>query len=357
MWQAIQYVGSGLTLAAFVVAVVAWVVKSKSEERERLIGSAGERERADLVRDALEFFRVDTSGLTKTQQYQLALEQIRARAQRFRIVAIVVCTIAVLGAGIATYSIVRSNASSTSGAQVVQAEKKPLTLLASIWKVELESKGSLVGQKEFSAGLGGISETTLQELAEWVSNQLGLPARKDATPTPKVHLKVQIPADLTTEKPIIQRIPDGKMDVLLWDVRGSAKSRLPLTWEALKDMQTPFQLEVRIPGSGTTVIEVTPGTALTKEMDLGSEVPAPAPVNVGVEKFSGLDDGITERVCSQLSSNPLIKILNPDMLEAVRKQIEAQKEMIRSHPMAQMSLRSSYGIEYIISGSVQTKTR
>src|SRR6266496_5531143 len=108
MWQAIQYVGSGFTLAAFVVAVIAWVVKSRSEARERLIGSARETERAELVRDALEFFRVDTTGLTKAQQYQLALEQIRQRAQRFRIVAMVVCTIAVLGAGVAIYAILRS---------------------------------------------------------------------------------------------------------------------------------------------------------------------------------------------------------------------------------------------------------
>ena len=238
MWQAIQYVGSGLTLAAFVVAVVAWVVKSKSEERERLIGSARESERADLVRDALEFFRVDTTGLTRAQQYQLALEQIRARAQRFRIVAIVVCTIAFLGVVVAIYAIVRSNASSTSASAAgAQDEKKPLTLFASIWKVQLDTKSSIVAQKEFSAGSGRVSATALSELAEWVSNQLGLTTRSGATPTP-VRLKVQIPADLTRERPIIQRIPEGKMDIMLWDVRGSVKSRMPLTWDALKDMQT-----------------------------------------------------------------------------------------------------------------------
>ena len=140
------------------------------------------------------------------------------------------------------------------------------------------------------------------------------------------------------------------MDIMLWDVRGSAKSRMPLTWDALKDMQTPFQLEVRIPGSETTVIEATPGTPLAKEMEL-----APAAVSIGVEKFAGPDAGITERACNQLTANPLIKIVNPDMLEAVRKQIEADKEELRKHPMMQMSARS-LGIDYMISGSVQAKT-
>lgn len=106
-WDAIKYVGSGLTLAAFVAAVIAWVIKSKLEERGRLIKGAKEDDRASLVRDALEFFHVDTSDLTKAQQYQLALEQIRARGQRFKIIAVIVCVIAALGALVAVYAIAR----------------------------------------------------------------------------------------------------------------------------------------------------------------------------------------------------------------------------------------------------------
>jgi len=140
------------------------------------------------------------------------------------------------------------------------------------------------------------------------------------------------------------------MGVLIWDTRGTAKGRAPLTWEALQDMQTPFQLEVRIPGSEPAVIEAKPGTELTKEMDL-----EPLKVRIGVERFSGLNDGITERVCNELSGNSLITIVDPNMLEAVRKEIEAQKESIRLHPMAQVGVRS-LGIDYIISGNVQTKT-
>src|SRR5262245_16055989 len=108
-WDAIKYVGSGLTLAAFIVAAIAWILKSKSEERARLIDLAKEDERADLVRNALEFFDVDTSGLTKAQQYQLALEQIRGRAQRFKILALVICFVAVVGAILAVYALNRSS--------------------------------------------------------------------------------------------------------------------------------------------------------------------------------------------------------------------------------------------------------
>lgn len=105
MWEAIQYITTGLTLVAFLVTVIAWTFKSKSEERERLIKAASEDKRADLVRSALEFFDVDTAGLTKEQKYEIALAQIHARAQRFRTTAIVVCVLAVILAGISAYAI------------------------------------------------------------------------------------------------------------------------------------------------------------------------------------------------------------------------------------------------------------
>jgi hypothetical protein len=71
MWEAIAYVSSGLMLVAFLAAVVAWVFKGKVEERERLIRTAKADQRADLVRNALGFFHVDTSGLTREQEHRV----------------------------------------------------------------------------------------------------------------------------------------------------------------------------------------------------------------------------------------------------------------------------------------------
>ena len=105
MWESIQYVTSSLTLVAFLASVIAWAFKSKSEERERLIKTTSEEQRAELVRLALQFFDVDTAGLTREQRYELALAQIHARARRFRTTAIVVCIVALTFAG----QIVRSH--------------------------------------------------------------------------------------------------------------------------------------------------------------------------------------------------------------------------------------------------------
>lgn len=114
VWQAIAYVSSGVSLAAFLATAIAWVLKTKSEERERLIRTASESDRAPLVSDALEFFHVDAAGLTKQQQFEVALEQIRARGQRFRLTAAVICFLALLAAGVAAFAIARPSRESSS---------------------------------------------------------------------------------------------------------------------------------------------------------------------------------------------------------------------------------------------------
>lgn len=105
MWEAIAYVSSGFTLAAFVTAVIAWVLKEKSEEKGRLISAADNEVKAKLVRDALEFFHVEIGNLTKEQQFKIALEQIRNRANRFKTIAILIGFLAIVAASLSAYSI------------------------------------------------------------------------------------------------------------------------------------------------------------------------------------------------------------------------------------------------------------
>src|SRR5882724_5918626 len=90
-WEAIQYVSSGLTLVAFFAAIAAATYRLRLRREEELIKSAPEKQRAELIQTALEFFRIDSSKLTKQQQYDLALRQVRERARRFQTSAIVIC--------------------------------------------------------------------------------------------------------------------------------------------------------------------------------------------------------------------------------------------------------------------------
>jgi hypothetical protein len=106
IWQAIGYVSSGFTLVAFIVAAAAWAYRYTILGTERRINSAPAEDRAKLVEKTIEISNVDTAPLTRQQKYDLALQLINTRAQKFRTVALVVCFLAILGAVVAIVSIV-----------------------------------------------------------------------------------------------------------------------------------------------------------------------------------------------------------------------------------------------------------
>lgn len=109
MWAIIAYVSSGFTLAAFVTAIVAWVLKVKSEEKGRLIASAKTEIKAKLVQNTLEFFHVETKNLTEAHRFRIAMEQIRNRTNRFRTIAFLIGFLAIIAASLSAYAIDKLN--------------------------------------------------------------------------------------------------------------------------------------------------------------------------------------------------------------------------------------------------------
>jgi len=105
VWQLVTQISSGLALSGFIVAAGVTVYRYGISRSERLIKAARATERAKLVERALEFHNIDTSLLTRKQQYELAIEQTRARARRFNIAAVVITAISCLVAGVAMYAI------------------------------------------------------------------------------------------------------------------------------------------------------------------------------------------------------------------------------------------------------------
>src|SRR5258707_15501177 len=105
MWQAMQYVGTGLSLVAFIVAALLLAYRAHLTNRAEIIKSAPEKERLDAIATTAEFFRVDVSGLTRAQQQDIALTQIHARARRDLLLAGVSLAGAILLAAIAVGAI------------------------------------------------------------------------------------------------------------------------------------------------------------------------------------------------------------------------------------------------------------
>jgi len=106
VWDAIRYVSSGLALIAFLASVAAYIYRARLRNQVALIKIAATTDRAALlVEQTLEFFKVDTSRLTKEQQYDLALRQIAAKSQRFLVTASIILLVAVIFSAVAIYSI------------------------------------------------------------------------------------------------------------------------------------------------------------------------------------------------------------------------------------------------------------
>ena len=62
-------------------------------------------DRASLVAKTLEVFHVDTAGLSRQQQFDIALRQINGPIERFRIIATLVVVLALVAAGLSAYAI------------------------------------------------------------------------------------------------------------------------------------------------------------------------------------------------------------------------------------------------------------
>ena len=105
MWQAIQYVGSGLSLSAFVAAVILLAYRARLNQRAAIIKSAPEHERVEAIATTAEFFRVNVSGLSRHQQEKIVLAQIQARSKRDLLLAGSILFVAALLAIIALATI------------------------------------------------------------------------------------------------------------------------------------------------------------------------------------------------------------------------------------------------------------
>jgi hypothetical protein len=127
-WQAIQYVSSSLTLAAFIAAAIVWFLTQKNQEERKRIQTAPEADRSRLVAKTLEIFDVDVSRLPEPQQFAIAMRQINARIERFRLIVVVVLAFGICGTVLSAYTISKAGierSKSAARADVPQAESSP----------------------------------------------------------------------------------------------------------------------------------------------------------------------------------------------------------------------------------------
>src|SRR5260370_4930863 len=94
-----------LDLIAFIVAAGFYAYRAHLLQTRRTIAALPAGDRLAAVEATLTRFRIDTANLTSAEKLDLAIAQIRAQAQRFRVRSIVVCALALISAVISIASL------------------------------------------------------------------------------------------------------------------------------------------------------------------------------------------------------------------------------------------------------------
>jgi tetratricopeptide (TPR) repeat protein len=95
MWTA-SHVETGVGLVAFIVVAILLAYRARLTHHAKIIKSALDQDRLGAIAITTEFFPVDVSDLTRAQQAEIALTQIRARERRYLISALVILVLAAI---------------------------------------------------------------------------------------------------------------------------------------------------------------------------------------------------------------------------------------------------------------------
>jgi len=264
------------------------------------------------------------------------------KKQGYRVVLLfLILTWSVAIAGIIAW-VTTQNGEHADDAAAVEAS----TITASLWRIELDTKGSLIGTTTVTGTPGGaVDEQMLTDLVEWTAMTLG--ATPQQAPQ-SVQVSIEVQENIDEAAPVVKRTPDGNMTVLMWHIGVGGKSRLPLDLSLLREMRGDFTIEVQVPGFDKEIVKVPWGEEVSQVLNL-----TPTTISIAVEQFLNDTERASERLAQRLNSYGRFKVVSPDMLNRIREEIKEQRENIARNPMMQMSIRK-LGVDYIISGSVSS---
>ncbi|MER9495678.1 hypothetical protein [Mesorhizobium sp. M0006] len=84
LFDAIKYVGSGLTLIAFIVAALTYAYQQKLKSREKKLLAVPAKDRLAAASDAAEYIRIDLAKIPPNDRAKIVLEQLALKAQQQR---------------------------------------------------------------------------------------------------------------------------------------------------------------------------------------------------------------------------------------------------------------------------------
>jgi hypothetical protein len=223
----------------------------------------------------------------------------------------------------------------------------PFLLTVQIWDVDEDHKNKVVASEQFKGSFNnGIPDDTVQEIGKWVIQQIEQEYNLD---TPDVKVQVHVPANLTEECIDVQMSPQGESKLYTY-FRGPNKSRIPFDCQSIKNYGKDFYLEIGRPGYQVQIINVKWGQTLDETINL-----LPIPVSIGVEEFSGKENSFSALLIDFLAPNNRLSIKDPSTLKALEEEIARNKELLGTVAPVQAPIRTSLGLDIIISGILELR--
>ena len=220
-------------------------------------------------------------------------------------------------------------------------------LTVQIWSVQQDQKHAIVFSQRFENPDDiSLTDETLKEVGYWITEQIE--KNYDFRDT-DVQVHVYIPADLSQENLDIQMTPQGPYNVYYYivDVDKGQKGRIniPIDRNTLKNLGKDFYLEIQRPGYYTETLSVKWGNILDKNFSL-----QPTTVSIGIEEFTGENNSVATWLSNYFIQNPHFTIKDPSTLNHLREIIEEDEALFAENPMIQVPIRTSLGVDWIISG-------
>lgn len=117
LYENLSYLGGGLSFVAFIVAVIAVVVRNRWRVKVSIVRSLPPNDRLAAIETLAEAIKVDVSSLSNAAKERIVMEQLSIRSRRDRILALTSLIVAVLLASISTLSIWKGNTQAAANAE------------------------------------------------------------------------------------------------------------------------------------------------------------------------------------------------------------------------------------------------
>lgn len=118
VWDAIPYIGGGLTLVAFVVAALVQAYGLKLRSARENLSKVPERDRLEAMQIAEQYFRIDTDGFSQAKRMEIIRQQLQLKEQRQRQTTIVILVVAALLAAVTIIALLKEEPGIAAGSAV-----------------------------------------------------------------------------------------------------------------------------------------------------------------------------------------------------------------------------------------------